>query len=267
MVRNLNKLGLFITLSFAITSSTWISAVSADSLSGDASVRFNASDNPSPPVDPDNPDKVIDPGEVVKTEGPLRLDFVPKLSFGYRVISDQDQRYNVKAQQFVSDTPARPNYIQLTDNRWNMGGWRLTLQQEKQFYSAEAKEAKELKGAVITFNQQSIHSAYDLDGYVPEIVKEDIALNEMGASYTIVEASENKGPGTWVIKFGASDTDDDKETSLIPVLHDNGKPLIDDYYQKPVYENTGIRLSVPGSINKEAVKYSTVLVWTLSELT
>lgn len=259
-------LGCSALLSVAFATNS-VEATEAGQVTSAGRIDFLPSDLPTPPVDPENPSIEVDPGEVVATNGPLRLDFIPKLSFGRRLISDQDQTYNVLAQQFVSDTPTRPNYLQLTDNRWTLSGWELTVKQEKQFFSGEATHAKELKGAVLSFDKQSIHSAYDLEGYVPTLVEGKVALNEMGASYSIATAKENNGPGTWVIKFGSSNDVGDEKGTLIPIKGGDGKARMDETYNKPMYENTGIQLSVPGSIEKEAVNYGTVLTWTLSELT
>jgi hypothetical protein len=70
-----------------------------------------------------------------------------------------------------------------------------------------------------------------------------------------------------VIPFGSTGEVEDQSNTLTPLLNADGKPVTDALYNnEAIYKNSGIKLFVPGAIQKDPVKYKTVLTWTLSEL-
>ena len=239
---------------------------SAKELKGNADIEFQISDVETPPVDPEHPEKVVDPGtEYTKTTGLLRFDFIPRLHFGAQEISPKDQNYQVNAQLFMDETPARPNYIQITDNRGSIAGWEVSVRQETPFENKEAKN-KTLKGAVLSFDKQWINSTRPLE-LGPTIMKDAIKIDEIGSSYPIAKAENGKGAGTWLIPFGSTGEVEGQEKTLTPQMNADGKPVTDaSFNNKPIYKNSGIQLFVPGAVQKDPVKYKTVLTWTLSEL-
>lgn len=238
-----------------------------NNISGKGTIKYEKSDEPTFPVDPELPGNIVDPGgELVKTEGPLRLDFVPKFTFGAQMISTEDQQYYANAQLFKSDTPARANYIQVTDNRGELAGWQLSVRQETQFRNESTKN-KELKGAILSFDKQWANSNMSKE-YQPTIVKDAIKIAQMGTSYPIAIAKKGNGSGTWTIEFGSSGSVEGIENTLIPMLNADGKPLTDATVgDKPMYKNQAVSLFVPGKTLKDPVKYTTILTWTIAELT
>lgn len=239
---------------------------SAKELTGNGSVTYEVSDTETPPVDPEHPEKKVDPGdEYTKTTGLLRFDYIPKLHFGAQEISNKDQRYQVNAQLFRDDTAARPNYIQITDNRGSLAGWEVSVRQETPFENNEAKN-KVLKGSVLSFDKQWVNSTMPKETQ-PIVMKDAIKIDEIGATYPIAKAEKGKGAGTWVVPFGSTGEVKGQEKTLSPLLNADGKPVTDaSFNNKPIYKNSGIQLFVPGAIQKDPVKYKTVLTWTLSEL-
>ncbi|MBP1039443.1 WxL domain-containing protein [Vagococcus sp. BWB3-3] len=246
----------------AINASLMVEA--ADDLTGKGTVTFQSSDQETPPVDPENPGEVVDPGPIVKTDGPLRLDLIPRFTFGAQAISKSDQTYLADAQLFHSDTPARANYVQVTDNRGTVAGWELTVKQETQFSNSTTKN-NELKGAVLSLDKQWANSTMGQQ-FQPTIMKDAIEINQIGASYPIATAERGKGNGTWVIQFGSSGEVAGNDKTLKPMLNADGSAIIDPLTKKPMFKNEAISLFVPGKTLKDPVKYTTVLTWTIAEL-
>lgn len=258
----------FLLLALALIAVKEVNATEdANNISGSGTIKYNGADWETKPVDPEQPDKEVVPGgEIVKTEGPLRLDFVPKLKFGAQAISKEDQMYYADAQLFKSDTPARGNYVQVTDNRGNLAGWELSVRQEHQFKNDTTKN-KELNGAILSFDKQWANSSFDKK-YQPTIVKDAIKLDKIGTSYPIAIAEKGKGTGTWTVEFGSSGKVEGIENTLTPIINADGKPVTDATVgDKAMYKNQAISLFVPGKTLKDPVKYTTVLTWTISELT
>lgn len=267
MCKQYLKIGLSVSLLSLLLGASVVSAVEdASSTNGQGAIKYHSSDWPTGPTDPENPgNEVVPGGEIVKTEGPLRLDFIPKLNFGPQVVSKEDQRYYANAQLFKSDTPARANYLQVTDNRGELTGWQLSVRQETQFKNSETKN-KELKGAVLSLDKQWANSSFSQD-YRPTIVKDAIKIEQMETSYPIAIAEKGKGAGTWTIEFGSSGAVEGVENTLIPLVNADGKALTEGTVgDKPMYKNQAISLFVPGKTLKDPVKYSTVLTWTIAEL-
>lgn len=255
-------LGLLGVLSPAVT----YAENSAKVFSGKGTVTMEQKDIETPPVDPEHPEKVVDPGdEYTKTTGLLRFDFIPRLHFGAQEISKEDKTYQVNAQLFRDDTPARPNAIQISDLRGSMDGWEVSVRQETDFENKEAKN-KTLKGSVLSFDKQWVNSTESMD-IAPTVMKDAIKIEQVGATYPIATAEKGKGAGTWLIPFGATGEVNSQEKTLTPLLNADGKPVTDaSFNNKPIYKNSGIQLFVPGATKKDPVKYKTVLTWTLSEL-
>ncbi len=239
-------------------------------ISSNGKITFKKNDEliqPTPPVDPEHPEEVVEPGgEIIKTDGPLRLDLIPKLVFGAQAISQEDRTYIANAQLFYGKTSARGNYIQVTDQRGSLNGWQLLVRQETQFRNEQAKN-KELKGAVLSLDNQWANSVSEWNSR-PTIVKDAIKLDEIGTSYPIAIAEPGQGGGTWTIEFGSSGEIEGIPNTLEPMMNRDGTPVTDLTVDgKPMYKNHAITLFVPGKTLKDPVKYTTVLTWTIAELT
>lgn len=215
--------------------------------------------------DPENPVNEVDPGETPQTDGDLRIDFVPKLNFSTVKITEEAAVYPINAQLFHDETSPRGNFIQVSDYRDNSSGWTLQVRQEEQFKHV-TKIGAELKGAVISFDQAWTNSTKDTS-LSPTVSKEIIHMSNIGDTYNLAQAQDEKGSGTWSIIFGASkDNKNDRPNSLELRKDSSGKTIEDPIFKKPVYSNQAITLTVPKETEKVAGAYSTVLTWILAEL-
>ncbi len=235
-------------------------AENGQTIQGKGTIEYEKHDWETKPLDPEKPENEVElSGEYGKTTGPLRLDVIPTLNFGQVAISSEDKTYHVNAQLFKDETPARGNYVQVTDTRGTLAGWQLAVKQEKQFVSQDDEKA-ELKGAILSFDKQWANSTFDAN-YAPKIAKDTIKIDQMGTTYPVATAEVGKGSGTWTIEFGSS------EATLKEVLNADKTPVTDPISGgKPMYKNQAITLFVPGKTKKEPKKYQTVLTWTISEL-
>lgn len=217
------------------------------------SVEFIPSTDVTLPVDPTDPDTVVTPtnpgGTTVTpgTPGPLSIDFASTLDFGLNQISSVDQTYfanpqvvSITAEDSTVTTKNVPNYVQVTDNRGTNSGWTLKVKQNGQLTNATAPLNTTLTGAQISLKNGTAVS--NMSGVTSPTTISNIILDPSGAESIVMSAAVNTGAGTWVDAFGAIETVDGVE------------------------KNTSVTLFVPGSTPKDAVKYSTTLTWTLSDV-
>ncbi|MBL1227635.1 WxL domain-containing protein, partial [Enterococcus sp. BWR-S5] len=200
------------------------------------------------------------------TDGPLRIDFVPTLNFGRNKITKSERLFSANAQLFHGDTPARGNFVQVSDYRGTGAGWTLQVRQEEQFTNNQTLN-HQLKGAVLSFDSSWANSVRP-QASGPTVKKEVIRIENIGATYTLAEAGKDKGEGTWAINFGASsENTNGMANTLSPSLDAEGNQVLDPTFDnKPVSKNSAVTLSVPTEIMIDPVPYTTVLTWTLSEL-
>ncbi|MBO0439874.1 WxL domain-containing protein [Candidatus Enterococcus ikei] len=217
-------------------------------------------------VDPENPDQTVDPGTSPKTDGNLRIDFVPQLHFGSNKISTEDKIYPVHGQLFHGDTEARGNFIQVSDFRPNAAGWTLQVRQETQFKNNNTL-FNELDGAMLSFDKSWVNTTGDLNK-APEVSKEIIRIDNIGETYQLAKANNDHVKGTWSIIFGASDSNPSgKKSTLKPKVDSQGNPVLDPNFEnKQIVENSAVTLSIPGVTKVDPVSYKTVLTWILAEL-
>ncbi|ASZ07010.1 cell surface protein [Enterococcus thailandicus] len=198
-------------------------------------ITFEAGDEEvTPPVDPENPDPT-DPVDPVDPPGPgtggaLSIDYGSKFKFGVQKISTADKVYYAAPDE-MTDGSKKPTYVQVTDKRGTLAGWKLSLSQPEQFKTASGEE---LVGAQLAFTKGQAASLVDAK-YTPTTVNADLILTP-GASNTLaINAKEGTGVGTWVYRFGANEEEN----------------------------KDAVQLSVPGKSVKLAKQYSTKLVWSL----
>lgn len=241
-------------LTFSIGSNLVAQAADGGVYGSKGIVEFEPGDEPTSPVDPENPDpqtpvipSTPDPEFPVNpgTPGPLSIDYASHLSFGHNKITNKDMIYYADAQGFSGGAIAgeyRGNYVQVTDKRGTLTGWTLTVKQDGQFSSESAKKAKELKGAEIRLTN-SVAETVATDAELPTVV--DAVLDPSGSEQLIMSAADGQGDLTWVDRFGEAEA-----------MEVEGKV---------VQKNKAVTLSLPGATSKEAVKYTTSLIWTLTD--
>lgn len=218
-------------------------------------VGFIAGSEITPPVDPNDPDpnkpaRPIDPtdpdGPRPGTTGPLSIDYISNFDFGQQEITNKDRTYYARAQRYFDTDYLSPNYVQVTDTRGEYTGWQLLVRQTNQFYAEKATKYHTLTGARITLSNPESDSVSD--SQAPEL-NPQIALEGDNRSNVVMQASENAGIGTWVNRWGnvewVKEKDQENNVNEIPVVK-------------------AVKLFLPGETPKEAVNYSTNLVWTLT---
>lgn len=200
----------------------------------DGTITFEAGDEPTLPVDPENPDpsNPVDPEDLSGsgTGGALSIDYVSRFKFGTQKISTVDKTYYALA-DVLRDGTKKPTYVQVTDKRGTLMGWKLSINQQEQFATADGEV---LEGAQLTFSNASVASEVP-DTYKPTIALETFTLNPGAGSQVVVNAIQGTGVGTWVYRFGATTAENQKAVQLL----------------------------VPGKSVKLAKEYSTKLIWTL----
>ncbi|WP_086314609.1 hypothetical protein A5821_002192 [Enterococcus sp. 7F3_DIV0205] len=240
----------------------------AEKQTGDIGISFKGLVDPGFGVlDPENPkNELISEDEYGKTNGPLRIDFVPNINFSSNKIVKNDISYPVDSLLFKGIIAPKGNFIQISDYRDTQTGWSLQVRQETQF-TKQDKEKHQLDGAVLSFDKSWVNTPNGIPKY-PSVSKEVIRLNNLGETYTLAKAEKGTGGGTWSIIFGTSeDNPNDEKSTLVPRLDENGKPVIDNSKDnQAVYLNNAVRLTIPGRTKKEPGTYTTVLTWIISEL-
>ncbi|MDR1567943.1 MAG: WxL domain-containing protein [Streptococcaceae bacterium] len=238
-----------------------IPAVSA-TYDSNGTVDFRANNDPSVPInpldpDPENPVKPVDPtdpsGPTDGTSGPLSIDYASSLDFGLNKISTQDEIYYARAQRYKKDDGSpdsllTPNYVQISDNRGSNAGWTLKVKQNAQFTNSTTLN-KKLTGAVITFTDPKVDS--NAVGVTAPDANATITLDPAGNESLVFSAKKDAGAGTWVNLWGKVEEVTEKDAGDKDVKAQVTKD---------------IALAVPGKTPKDAVKYSTTLTWTLSEV-
>lgn len=242
--------------------------VQGEALEGEGMVEVTGQ-GMTPPTDPEEPGKQVDPGPGPHTTGSLRIDFVSSLNFGQQEITKSHRIYPSMAQLFHDDTKARGYYIQVTDERQRADGWTLQVKQEKQFTNTviQKTDEKELRGAVLSFDKGHADSLGASVMKAPEVTRDTIALHAIGESYDVAKAEPGSGMGIWTIEFGHSGKEDSEIAStLSPLLDKDGQPVMDDTFKKNSYTNSAVTLTVPDSVPIYPVQYDTEITWILAKL-
>ncbi|MBA3926217.1 WxL domain-containing protein [Listeria rustica] len=216
------------------------SAAEVGSVTTNGKVKFTkqAEGSVTPPVNPLDPDKTIDPdgGEGTGTTGPLNIAYVSSFDFGTQEISGETKTYNAKLDTVKVDGQniEVPNSVQVADNRGNNAGWNLTVSQGGQLKDGSARN---LEGAQIALKKGTAVTKTGT-GVTAPTSNQNITLNPNGTASMVMNAGADQGMGQWVNKFGADNT-----------------AAVD-----------AVTLTVPGKSAKYADSdYTTTLTWTLSD--
>ncbi|MGL9772820.1 WxL domain-containing protein [Enterococcus sp. DIV0996a] len=196
---------------------------------------------PVSPVDPLDPEIEVTPENppvLPEEQGPLSIDFASRFNFGEQNISVKDKTYYAQPQRLlnedgtVNETQDRPNYIQISDRRpeSKRNGWELAVTQNEQF---KGKENQMLNGASLILSNQQVVTAQG--GTEPGLQFTVPCRLVPGNRRTLLKAQGNEGTGTWIYRFGDSET-----------------------------AGESVSLYVPKGTNPEATSYSTTLTWELS---
>lgn len=200
--------------------------------------------NPNPekpvqPIDPNNPNGpgIHRPG----TQGPLSFDFASTIKFGEQEISTKTATYFAEPQYYHTGEEPTANYVQVTDKRGSLAGWRLSVEQKTDFTNQSTNAVnKTIVGAELSFD--AAEGKIVSNGIAEKPTGRNITLTGAGSSIAVVAANKDQGSGLWTITFG--------DLEMI-----NNK-----------LKNTGVKLMVPGSAQTDAAKYTTDLVWKLENI-
>ncbi|MBC1521168.1 LPXTG cell wall anchor domain-containing protein [Listeria aquatica] len=181
-----------------------VSASGIDSISSSrADAYYKPNYDHTKPLNPVQPNEKIQPKSANPgTPGPLSIDFASNIQFGSHEITGQTETY------FAALTPVTvistgqseevPNYVQVTDNRGTLGGYRLTVKQNGQLKSGKAV----LQGAEIIFLNSTLRSMTNKK--TPRNFQK-IVLDATGESASdVIVAKAGTGAGTWLNIFGGS---------------------------------------------------------------
>lgn len=203
-------------------------------------LEFIYNDGPTSPVDPTDPNIPVSPenptnpegGPNPGTPGPLSIDFASSFYFGEQKISSKDEVYYADALKYKLKDGAEkvgPNYVQITDNRGNLAGWTLTVEQNGQFID---EKGHELNGAMVEFTNANVKTVSESD---EPIALENVKLDP-GVATLVMSAKEGAGAGTFLTRWG------DEQTA-----------------------GSNIKLHVPGKAVKYKTQYTTAFNWTLTD--
>ncbi|MBE9896254.1 WxL domain-containing protein [Enterococcus casseliflavus] len=195
------------------------------------------------PLDPLDPEVEVNPEnrpELPEDQGLLSIDFVSQFDFGKQPISAKEKTYYAKPQRLLDESgnvlenEERPNYVQVSDRRSSTEriGWRLSVTQDKQFADMNGNE---LTGAQVQFENQQLVSPQD--GNSPTLKQSDEVPLIPGEKQVLLNAQEESGTGTWIYRFGDSDS-----------------------------ANESVSLTVPSGAVSQASAYKTTFVWELNSV-
>ena len=192
------------------------------------------------PIDPINPELEVTPENIPilpEEQGLLSIDFVSSFQFDSQSISTQNRTYYAQPQRLlnedgtINEMEKRPNYIQISDRRPEneRNGWQLAVTQKEQF---KGEKKQELLGATLSLSNQQVITAQG--GTAPGLQSVPCVLIP-GNRRTLLKAQDNEGTGTWIYRFGDSNT-----------------------------QGESVSLTVPKGATPQATIYSTTLIWELN---
>ncbi|WP_019722612.1 WxL domain-containing protein [Enterococcus mundtii] len=204
----------------------------------DGTITFEAGGTEvTPPVDPEDPDpeKPVTPVDPPGpgTGGALSIDYGSKFKFGTQKISSTTQTYYAAPDE-MQDGSKKPTYVQVTDKRGTLTGWKLSISQPEQFKTINGDE---LVGAELAFTKGQADSVVDSQ-YMPTTVNNRLTLTPGLSGTLAINAEAGTGVGTWVYRFGANEADN----------------------------QDAVQLTIPGKSVKLAQQYTTKLVWSLEDI-
>jgi hypothetical protein len=181
-------------------------------------------------VDPENPEKPIDPPNPNPNQGELKINFVANFDFGE--IENTSFAINKNAQLVEVTSNGVPEkrlpFLSVEDRRGaDRQGWQLRATQTS---NLKDEDGNELTGAEISIQNMRYHTTEN----APEIPNPKIVLNN--TEQIITQANTSQGIGSWSMTFGEMQSDGTTD---------------------------GINLSIPANTLKTDKTYTTSIVWEL----
>jgi len=236
-----------------LTGAVAISAAEGEnSVNTNAVIEFTTEDENGGggPVDPENPDQPVNPGgEGGSTKGPLRITYVPNLSFGKQKVSGSTKTYNAVASKVEKNEDGLVvdgrHFVQVADERGEEtpSGWNLTVQRDEFTKEDESHKLPESpKGVTLKFTTATDFK-YEAEGST-EITRSDVEV-QTGKASLVMNAKEGQGDFFNSTVYGKTDGVTGEGTEESPKTTD------------------GVTLTVPGGSMKKGT-YTSKLTWTLA---
>lgn len=207
-------------------------------------------------VDPEEPDKIIDPGPGPSTKGSLRIDYVSPLDFGKVKLTKTKRTYDALAFNIAKTDKVRGSFIQISDFREKGSGWTLQVKQDHQF---KTPDFDELNGAVLSLDKGWANSTSTSGA--PTVTRDTLAIENIDSVYDVARSTKDAGGGVWSINFGASKDNDKNQPSTIT----DQKLTSKKEKVESVWRNSAVRLTIPDSTKVLPKEYETKITWILAE--
>lgn len=236
MMKKINYIPLFLPLMFGL--SLTVQAADSSSVYSNANVIVSEDDGSQidSPYHPLFPEESINPNnpDFPKTDGPLSINYASSLSFSHQTAVGKDMFYNSQLDKVnvSGKSDEVPNFIQVSDHRGTNAGWKLEVKQSEPFKNG----SHALEGTEIHLKNPALSSVSG-DKEISPFIKKELVLTPNSGYTTLLEAKENQGMGTWLIRFGT----DSKEAP------------------------ESVQLFVPGNTKKVKGHYQTTLSWLLKD--
>lgn len=232
--------GAIMTTAYASETKTYTSHGKIELVKNDGTTDPGITDptDPGHTVDPTDPTNPTDPG----TGGPLSIDYVSNFNFGSQKMSGNNETYDsqlVTVKDASGADKDLANFLQVSDNRGTVAGWKLTVQQAKAFTSETTKS--ELDGTTITLsNPEATNADNNATKPEPSILTDSVDISATSGDKVVMQAKDGEGSGTWSESFGNATTDAAKAKA-------------------------SVKLAIPGDSKKVAEKYTSDITWTLTD--
>lgn len=176
--------------------------------------------SPKDPLAPDQEVNPENPPQLPENQGFFSIDFISQFDFGQVPIRSSETRYPANPQRLLNaseDSLAglRPNYVQISDRRNTFTGWRLTARLGDYGFVSE-DDTHRLRGASVHLENIEMVTAQNLaEKNYPEY--ESFLELPPGQTVLLATAAKGSGDGTWIQRYGNSETKAESVYLHIPI--------------------------------------------------
>lgn len=191
------------------------------------------------PVDPLDPDKEVspeNPSVLPEEQGRISIDFISQFNFGQVSIASDTKLYDALPQRLLNEDGTiseeeRSNYVQISDRREINDGWELKAELAAEGFLNSGGE--QLKGARILLENTEMVTTSSNTSVEP--FYRNTSVLEPGNLRSLAVSRNNEGRGTWIQRYGNSET-----------------------------SGSSVKLEVPVGANPKAAHYQATIEWQLS---
>lgn len=276
------SLGVLLFSTLVLGSQEAFASVEQPEAKSDATVQFEADNDPTDPpivVPPTGDGKpgIVDPGGSDGSKGDgtpsFNIAYVSNFRFNDRTEDDTDfTKFNpiklnangmtlwAKGNQLTINEVDKdnnlldpkvstvyeniPNFVQVVDNRGKLSGWNLHVTASDFTGKDEEENDVVLKGAKLSLNDVSLKGP---EGVLAPAIGFTNSAELSSESSLMLNAGKDAGTGSWSLKFGNEET-------------------VGATAYETLVKDTGVKLEIPASAGTKAgVNYTSKLVWTLTD--